>query len=199
MRVDDILYFSSTVKFEALNFDDKKILIDAFKKRVDEFYFKPAEKLDDEQICNAFAVGVLCASTIDFLAKIKIGINEVGNRIEKWLECYIDEFSNNEENNKFAKRFYKDFRNGLVHEGLIKHGGQFSYNFKDKLICEIEGIIIINPRLLLIKTKVAFEKMMDEIEEDNSQFQQFKKMLKKDFKVDIEYAKNSKPKEILNS
>ena len=70
-----------------------------------------------------------------------------------------------------------------MHEGLIKNGGQFSYNFKDKLICEIDGIIIINPRLLLIKTKIAFEKMMDEIEKDNSQLQQFKKMLKKDFKI----------------
>lgn len=48
MKVGDILYFSPNYKFSVLNWDDKKILIDAFKDRVKGFYIEPARKLNDE-------------------------------------------------------------------------------------------------------------------------------------------------------
>jgi hypothetical protein len=43
----------------------------------------------------------------------------VGDRIKYWLASEISEFDQ-----KLAELFYDHFRNGLVHEGHIKNGGQ---------------------------------------------------------------------------
>ena len=189
MRVGDILCFSPKYKFSVLNWDDKKILIDAFKDRVEGFYIGPAKKLNDDG--NVFAVGVLCVTTIDFLARITMGANTVGERIERWLRKYITEFNQMDSNNQnitLARRFCKEFRNGLVHEGRIKNCGQFSNNFS-KLIHMEDRIMIINSALLLEAIKTSFETYMDRVENDTSLFHQFRCALIRDFGDDVEWAK----------
>ena len=137
MRVNNILLFSPVYKFSDLNWDDEKILIGAFKDRVKGFYIEPAEKLNDDK--NGFAAGILCVTTIDFLARITIGADNVGERIERWLSKCITEFNQNDPDDRsrtLARRFYKEFRNGLVHEGRIKNCGQFSDNFNELIHME---------------------------------------------------------------
>jgi hypothetical protein len=189
MRVGDILYFSPKYKFSILNWDDKKILIDAFKDRVKGFYIEPTEKLNDDK--NGFAAGVLCVTTIDFLARITIGSDNPGERIERWLRKYIIEFNQNDLDDRSrtpARRFYKEFRNGLVHEGRIKNCGQFSDNFSELIHMEDE-IMVINPVLLLEAIKTSFETYMDNVENDTSLFHQFRCALIRDFGDDVEWAK----------
>jgi hypothetical protein len=189
MRVGDILYFSPNYKFSVLNWDDKKILIDAFKDRVKGFYIKPAEKLNDDK--NGFAAGVLCVTTIDFLARITIGADNVGERIERWLRKCITEFNQKDPDNRsrtLARRFYEEFRNGLVHEGRIKNCGQFSDNYSELIHME-DKIMVINPVLLLEETKTSFETYMDNVENDTSLFHQFRCALIIYFGDDVEWAK----------
>ena len=189
MRIGDILYFSPNYKFSVLNWDDKKILIDAFKDRVKGFYIKPAEKLNGDK--NGFAAGVLCATTIDFLARITIEADNVGERIERWLRKYITEFNQKVPDNRsrtLARRFYEEFRNGLVHEGRIKNCGQFSDNFSELIHME-DKIMVINPVLLLEEIKTSFETYIDNVENDTSLFHQFRRALIRDFGDDVECAK----------
>jgi len=189
MRVGDILYFSPKYKFSVLNWDDKKILIDAFKDRVKGFYIEPAEKLNDDK--NGFAAGVLCVTTIDFLARITIGSDNAGERIERWLRKCITEFNQNDPDDRsrtLARRFYKEFRNGLVHEGRIKSCGQFSDNYSE-LIHREDKIIVINPVLLLEAIKTSFGTYMDNVENDTSLFHRFRCALIRDFGDDVEWAK----------
>jgi len=189
MRVGDILYFSPNYKFSVLNWDDKKILIDAFKDRVKGFYIEPAEKLNDDK--NGFAAGVLCVTTIDFLARITIGSDNPGERIERWLRKCITEFNQNDPDDQsrtLARRFYKEFRNGLVHEGRIKNCGQFSNNFSELIHME-DKIMVINSVLLLEAIKTSFETYMDNVENDTSLFHQFRRALIRDFGDDVEWAK----------
>ena len=94
----------------------------------------------------------------------------------------------NNQNITLARRFCKEFRNGLVHEGRIKSCGQFSNNFS-KLIHMEDRIMIINSALLLEAIKTSFETYMDRVENDTSLFHQFRCALIRDFGDDVEWAK----------
>jgi len=133
----------------------------------------------------------LCATTIDFLARITIRADNVGERIERWLRKYITKFNQKVPDNRsrtLARRFYEEFRNGLVHEGRIKNCGQFSDNFSELIHMEDE-IMVINPVLLLEEIKTSFETYMDNLENDTSLFHQFRCALIRDFGDDVECAK----------
>ncbi len=105
MRVEEAIYFSPKYKFEDIDWNDKDKLIEAFKDRVNGFYLKPAEVLNSSREYG-FAAGLLCASTIDFLARISIDGKYSGKRIKKWLCDNITEFKETE---GASKKFYDDF------------------------------------------------------------------------------------------
>lgn len=178
MKINDILYFSSKYRYDQINFDNRDLLLDAFEDRVIGFYLRPAGFLN----CNrdAFATGVLCVTTIDFLARISLNCDKTGERIKKWLKDNIPEFDE-----YLAERFYKDFRNGLIHEGRVKRGGQFSYQI-GQLIYKEEDVVVVNPNLLLKSIYKAFESYLDVLKSNDVKFESFKERLMKDTKKDLE-------------
>jgi|YelNatPaOPRAMG01_1025707.scaffolds.fasta_scaffold13857_1 hypothetical protein len=194
MRIGDILYFSTKYKFTELEWDDKDNLLEAFQDRVRGFYIEPIEELNKK--CKAFAAGVLCVVTIDFLARIETSPDGVQKRFEYWVGNNIKEFYTPNLDiplQEFANRFYKEFRNGLVHEGRIKKAGQFSYNY-DALVefSEVNGpepIMIINPKCLQEAISKSFEKYIDKVQKEESIFQAFKCALMRDFQLEVEYAR----------
>ena len=181
MRVGDILYFSPKYKFNDLDWDNKEILIKAFRDRVKGFYLEPAKILNKRR--HAFGAGVLCVTTIDFLARIMINLEKVGQRIKRWLITNIPSFDET-----LAQRFYEDFRNGLVHEGRIKNCGQFSYDSNKELIRIENEIMIVNPNMLLEKIIDSFKHYMNKVENNGFTFQQFRCALIRDFQKDVECA-----------
>jgi len=188
MRSQDILYFSPNYKFTDLNWDDRVNLIKAFRDRSEGFYLKPAEELN--RCKYAFASGVICVSTIDFLARIETGLDDVGKRFEEWVKSNIREFEKTNPDNRsqtLAHRFYDEFRNGLVHEGRIKNAGQFSYNYSELVKVE-QSVMIINTEYLLNAIRESFNRYVDRVEKDNFAFQLFKCTLIRDFRRDVEYA-----------
>ncbi len=110
-------------------------------------------------------------------------MDEAGKRFKKWLKDNIKEFDTQD----FAHRFYDEFRNGLVHEGRIKNGGQFSYELKE-LVRVIDSIMIVNPEKLLEKIEKSFEKYIGTVEKEEWAFQALKCALIRDFQRDIEHA-----------
>lgn len=188
------LHFSPKYTFwkieDALNKNDKGFLIKAFKDRLEGFYLEPAKKLnclnkDD----YAFAVGVLCVSTIDCLACITINPHDVGMRFKGWVKDNLPDFGKCDPSNKiFACRFYDEFRNGLVHEGRIKNGGQFS-NKSEKLVEILKGAMLVNPDILLKKINDSFEIYISKVEKDNtnSEFGKLKDYLES-FDKELKYA-----------
>lgn len=178
-NIDGKLHFSPEYTFKdfkkALDTADKDSLIKAFKDRICGFYIQPAKELNClDKDKYAFAVGVLCVSTIDCLAcitcrpRIPCEPRKVGERFERWLRKNIIEFDkpNPADSKKtLAYRFYYEFRNGLVHEGRIKNKGEFSNVCKD-LVDTSEGIMLINAEILLTKINHIFEKYMTDIEKE---------------------------------
>lgn len=190
MRIGDDLYFSPIYKFKDLDFYKKDTLIDAFRDRVNGFYLKPAKFLNDYN--HWFGAGLLCVSTIDFLAKIVIG-GGVGSRIETWLSVNIPVFASVDPNNKsqtLAARFCDEFRNGLVHEGRIKNCGQFS-NKVNKIFEIKNNVIFVHPQHLINAIDSAFQKYIRDLKSNEVIFSKFKKRLQIDFKSDVDYAKQN--------
>lgn len=188
-RVNEELYFSPKYKFTDLDWDSDIKLIDAFQDRVEGFYLLPAKELNQSRKYS-FATGVLCVSTIDFLARIQTGKKKVGERFEQWLNDNISDFSPNDKDKSsrtIAHRFYDEFRNGLVHEGRIKNAGQFSYEFTE-LVNTKASVMIVNPDSLLNAINSAFDGYLNKLKEEESAFQAFMNALKIDFKEDIGYV-----------
>ena len=189
MRIGDIVYFSPNRKFIDLKWDNKDDLVSAFTDRVKGFYLAPAQQLNDAE--QAFASGVICVTTIDFLARIQTGEETVGQRIEKWLVDNLPVFAEPDPENqsrKLARRFYEEFRNGLVHEGRIKNGGQFSYDYTD-LIKILGPVMIVNPRILLGGISRSFTRYMGNVLSDEFTFQSFRCALISCFQADMEIAR----------
>ena len=190
MRIVDKLHFSPKYKFLDLKWDNKKNLTKAFKDRVEGFYIEPTKKLNGDW--DVFALGVMCVTTIDFLARIKTGLlDNVGKRFEDWLRSNIKEFDSPDPDNPsrtLAYRFYDEFRNGPVHEGRIKNAGQFSYNFKKELVKVEHEIMVVNPGLLLNAIISSFDKYIHHVENEEFAFHQLRCALIRDFEKDVEYA-----------
>ncbi|MCZ7392632.1 MAG: hypothetical protein ABOK23_10970 [Candidatus Methanoperedens sp.] len=186
MDIKGELHFSPKYTFKqieiALKGNEKSTLIDAFKDRICGFYLGPAQKLCQLNKFYAFAAGVLCVSTIDCLAMISISPNRVGDRFTQWTQNNIAEL--NQYN--LASRFYDDFRNGLVHEGRIKNGAQFSYKYT-KLVEMLKGAMVVNPDILLKKISKSFEDYIGKVERDDIEYKKLTDYLEK-FDKELEYA-----------
>ena len=191
MRINDELHFSPKFRFADLDWEDKGSLIVAFHDRVYGYYLCPASILVENR--NAFAAGVLLVTTIDFLANIQIGGN-TGSRIEQWLVNHITAFRDQDPGNPrrtLAKRFYDEFRNGLVHEGRIKNGGQFTYEIDGLVVISDSSVMIVHPGYLLESIVKAFEMYLKNLAEDEFTFQHFRCALINIFQKDVALAKNS--------
>ncbi len=188
MRIGNYLYFSPNYKFVDLKWDDRDCLISAFQERVSEYYLNPAQILNEREL--AFAAGVVLATTIDFLAGMSDNTRGTRKRIVNWLVKNIPQFGTKDPDDRsrnLAERFSAEFRNGLVHEGRIKNGGQFSYDFAE-LVKPVESVLIINPKLLWDHVDQSFSQYVSVLKSDEFAFRSFRRALVRSFQKDIKVA-----------
>ena len=200
------LYYSPSCKFEDLKrlIDNKEErgLLKCFEERVEELYLKPAyvlieeannKKSDNSSMGLVFSAGLICVSAIDFLGRFYFGCpkDEVECRFVGWLLKYMSPPFNA----LLAKKFYKDFRNGLVHECRIKNGGEFSLNKGETIKGEVDdnGVryLVVNPEKLLKKLEDGFKNYLDDLRQDENMLSQLVECLKKDFKEDFRKGEDS--------
>jgi len=160
MKIEDILYFAPGIKFSEVDLNGPK-LPDQFRIRVDEFYLVPAQKCVEAK--HAFAAGVLLVSCIDALAYMRFG-GRAGKRFKRFTREQLLSFSSDD----LANHFYDDFRNGLIHEGRLKKGGQFSLDIKRTVILS-DGILIVNPTCLAQETSAALRSYLHLLQTDNAE------------------------------
>lgn len=192
MRMEEEVYISPTDTFLDIKWDDPDKLISIFSNRINGFYFEPAEMLNNNG--NAFAAGIICLSLIDLFSNIHNGSNKVGFNFKYWLRTNIPEFDQIDPDgiyHNLAHRFYKEFRNSLVHECRIRNAGQFSYDYKSIIyfIGNTERhIMIVNPQILLFNLKEAFDNYLAIITENETEYQKFYRMMRRNFNIDFEFA-----------
>jgi len=192
MRVENKLFFAPGIEFKDLKWDDIDFLVDGFAKRVEGFYFIPTEILLGNG--QAFGAGVLCTTIIDFLAAFSENTNtNVGQRYGRWLKQNLGEFAKPNPDDKtvsLAKRFYDEFRNGLVHEGRIKNAGQFSFE-NESIIAFESGAMIIDPRYLFSGIIQAYKTYLDSINQDEFSRQKFRCTLIGWFSEDMKHIQGN--------
>lgn len=159
--------FSPKFRLEEINKDN---VLDAFKDRIKNCYFKPIKMLNDKR-CGFAAIGLL-ASLVDILVKSINHLTKHNSRTE--YECWLREKLGFEK--QVAKDFYEDFRCGVLHSGCIESGGQISYETSD-LYFFYEGHHFINPEILLEKMEHYFDEFIN-YENPTELFNYFKKKLK---------------------
>ena len=152
MDIKNELYFSPKFKLSDL---DKTNVIEAFKERIDKWYFEPINILNKKKF--GFSATALLASLIDILAKTKNHDTTNSNNRSKYTEWLKKNFGFTE---KKALNFYENFRCGLLHSGCIEYGGYISY--KQKQFCvSIKGSLILNPKLLFQEVKKKFDEFIN--------------------------------------
>ena len=179
MRVGELLYFAPDIRFDQVDLDGRD-LPDQFRQRIEGFYILPAE------VCvarnHAFAAGVLLVSCVDALARRCFG-NGVGKRFTRFAREQLKSFASGD----LAKRFYLEFRNGLVHETRLKEGGQFSLDIESTVEI-LDGLLLVNPRLLAIEIRSALNSYVALLRGDAKELVKLSQSLRKDHAKDFRTA-----------
>ncbi|MBK9486732.1 MAG: hypothetical protein IPO01_16600 [Chitinophagaceae bacterium] len=76
------------------------------------------------------------------------------------------------------------FRNGLIHEGRIKSGGQFSYSYT--FLYFENGFLIINPRILQQEVTDYFERYLMQLVQHEGAYQIFYNKFFRQFNTEIQ-------------
>ncbi|MGC4102332.1 hypothetical protein [Ferruginibacter sp.] len=183
MRIDDVLYFSPQVKVIDLEMNNKEQILHGFKDRIFSYYLDAANQLN--HLGYAFASGVILMSAIDAIANYSIGGK---NHIKDFIRQSpsLDNFSEDQKK-ALVKAFDDYFRNGLVHEGRVKNGGQFSYEYP--FLYFDNGFLIINPRLLHSEVVTYFENYIKLISKDEGAYAVFYQKFSRQFKPEIDALK----------
>jgi hypothetical protein len=156
-RIGDKLYFSPRFRFSDLDVGDKEKLVEALRDRLMGFYLEPASRLVNTG--DAFAAGLLCCAAIGFVA-----LCSGEDHPEIWLCKNIREFGGDK---VLAKKFWKWFRDGLIHEGRVKAFGQFSLEFPNLLNTDGRALVV-NPKVLLEAIQKALQRYFENIGETQS-------------------------------
>jgi hypothetical protein len=125
MKNGDVIDFSPNYSFKELSTDiqDQQYdrIISEYKSRINEVYFRPINELinkigNDEKIWYSFSVLTMELAFFDHLVHLKYNITySSGDKYKELLQdCQLEDF------------IYDDYRNGLIHEGIIKNGRYIS-------------------------------------------------------------------------
>jgi len=177
MRIGDELYFAPGIRFSDLDKSGDK-LPEQFDKRIRGYYLNPA--IVSAKSGHAFASGVILVSCIDALAYFYTGIGDVGERFRSWCIEFLPSFSSE----KYASYFYRDFRNGLIHNARIKNGGEFTLDINCTM--KHQGTIIsINPLYLASEIDKALSRYIDCLRSNTGFKNKFVELILKDFKFEL--------------
>ena len=133
---------------------------------------------------KAFGAGDLCFDAIDAIARYQISSGRVGDRFKKWISRLPDFDKLTWEE---LERVYDEFRNGITHEARVKNGGQFTYDI-DKAVKILEGIVLINPDLLLKYISHEFNKEIVSINNDPAEGERISQWIREDLREDVRSA-----------
>jgi len=173
MRIGDFLYFAPEIKFSKVDLAGNS-LPQQYEARIRGFYLSPARELAEAG--HAFASGLVVVSCIDALSRLIYPRLDVGKRFQKWVREKLQSFRGED----IAKRFYYDFRNGLVHEAHIKNGGEFSLEQETTLVFEY-NIMRVNPLCLLEEVDGALSRFVKLLVEHDTERKSFIEVLKDEF------------------
>jgi hypothetical protein len=116
---------------------------------------------------------------MDALARWKTGSRNIDERFMTFAQQELISFADESR----AEQLYTAFRNGLIHEGRIKAGAQFSFDYPRT--CEdLDGVLVINPTFLAKEIEAALKAFVAELRSDHALRAQLARRLAHDHKDD---------------
>jgi hypothetical protein len=185
MRIRDTLYFAPGIKFSDVDVAGGNSLPDQLFDRINGYYLEPARRAAAEGY--AFASGVLLVTCIDALSGFEYGRrgengeSNTNDRFPLWCKNNLDSFEDG-----YYNRFYRTFRNGLVHEARVKGGDEFNLSV-EKAVAVREGLILsINPTYLAEEVDVALRRFIDDLKCDADARERLLNQIKNEFEHELE-------------
>jgi len=184
MRIGENLMFAPMLSFQNVQFTSSEHVARAYEARVEGFYLQPAGTLCDSE--HAFAAGVVTVSAIDFLASFNYTAPEMENRVnigkcfKDFVQAHLPSFTQA----TYATRFYREFRNGLVHEARLKNAAEFNLNL-DRVLQLRHGQLAINPRALIAEVRDALTEQVRKVREDRLVFQHLVRRIQSQFAKEL--------------
>jgi hypothetical protein len=175
----DIVCFSPNYELSRLITAEPMEIADQIERRIEGLYLGPADLLNRKS--HAFAAGVLCFAAIDAITRYEMASGYPSDRFKKWI-AKLPDFGLLAD--KELDLVHEDFRNGLLHEGRIKRAGQFTYKIP-KTVQVQNGVVLINPRLLLDQIRVAFKDHLEKTKSNRRKLQILAHTIMEDFGEDF--------------
>jgi hypothetical protein len=194
MRIDEILFFAPRVPFHTVDTGSPSLILH-FCLRIEGYYLSPAVELASHR--DAFPAGVLLVSAVDALARYDPRCTDPVTRYTDWLAREMPSFGDP----LHARRFYNDFRCGLVHEARIKNGCEFSTAIRKTLHLE-DGVMVINPQYFHAEAVSALASFSDYLGRDAGAFTTFRNRIRADFQHEFannRSTQNAKPSDPADS
>lgn len=154
MRLDDALFFNSGRKWSEISPDDIENLIDEYEIRIRGFYLHPSfQLLENTEVhnckSNGFAIGILLLTAIDAIGTFFPNRKTKDHYEDSFTEFIKDDEEykqlSSEEKDKISKIMANEFRNGLIHNGRIKNGCEFSFETPN-MFHLVKNTLIVNPK-----------------------------------------------------
>lgn len=168
------------ISFPEIDLSGKQ-LPQQFAQRIRGYYIAPA--VNAATAGYTFASGLILVSSIDALAEIQSGSQGVKSRFCKWTAAELKSFEDPDVN----KRFYEDFRDGLVHNARVKRGSQFSLDQNATVVYE-RSILSINPLLLADEVNDALSRFVTKLENNEPLRDLFVKRIRSEFKDELSFS-----------
>lgn len=181
MIIDNFLYFAPGIKFQDLDMAGD-YLPDQFSKRIEGFYLEPA--FHEADIGNAFASGLILVACIDGLAYFETGSTRIKSRFIKWCKKHLPSFAEEET----TKLFYEGYRDGLVHNTMVKKAGAFSLEI-DKTIYRDGDAVVVNPFRIAQEVRSALRDYVEELKSKPGELKVFIERLKDLFAYELNKEK----------
>jgi hypothetical protein len=182
------LWFAPNHRMADIDLDDPPALIAAFRDRILGFFLKPALHLRGmaEEESALFASALICAVTIESLARFDPTLRKSQNHIADWLHKNIPQFRQEIRGGNAATYFESRFRNGLAHNGYIASLGRLGN--VDEVITIDGDVVTINPFLLVEEIADWLRRFENNLSE-SVDVRSFQHRMKELFKEEIDRAR----------
>lgn len=99
----------------------------------------------------------------------------------RWTSSELPSFRDE----KVSTRFYKEFRNGLVHECRVKNGGKFALVSEPDTLRVLKGVLAVNVRCLIQEIDQALRKYKESLRQSSNLRTKLSNLLLKEFEYEF--------------
>lgn len=183
------LWFAPNRRMAEIDFNDSPALITAFRDRILGFFLEPARHLRTmaQEESSLFASALICAATIESLARCDPAFRNSRRPIADWLHANILRFRREIRGRSVAVYFDERFRNGLVHYGYIANLGRLG-NLHEVVTID-RDVVTINPFLLIEEIADCLNRFQEELS-NGRDVRAFQYLMRELFEEEINRARH---------